>query len=164
MTKEQYEKITQPLRENPTKAKQAAAVNRILTLSVFFLYPVYICWLFFTKNPQLIRAAIVPAVSFVLLTIIRAKINAKRPYEKFGLPPVIDKKTKGNSFPSRHVFSVFIIAVTVFYHFQPAGILLGVIGIGLGIVRVCTGVHEPRDVAAGAAAGILCGIIGYYLI
>ena len=34
----------------------------------------------------------------------------------------------------------------------------------LGVLRVIGGVHEPRDVIAGALAGILCGVLGYYVL
>ena len=78
--------------------------------------------------------------------------------------PVLEKDTKGKSFPSRHVFSVFIIAMTIFYEHSGAGVLLGIIGLLLGIVRVLVGVHEPKDIIVGALAGIVCGIVGYYVI
>ncbi len=164
MTKEQYLKITEPLRQDSQKAEKVKNVNRILTSLVFFIYPLYLIVLFIEKDVWLWRALIVPAVSFILLTIVRRMINAPRPYERFGIPPVIDKDTKGKSFPSRHVFSVFIIAMTIFYAHPGPGIILGGIGILLGITRVRAGVHEPRDVIAGGISGILCGVIGYYLI
>ena len=120
--------------------------------------------LFTDKNPWLWRAILVPAVSFVGLSVVRKIINAPRPYEKFDMPPVLEKDTKGKSFPSRHVFSVFIIAMTIFYEHPGAGVLLGIIGLLLGIVRVLVGVHEPKDIIVGALAGIVCGIVGYYVI
>ena len=52
--------------------------------------------------------------------------------------------------------------MTIFYEHQGAGVMLGIIGLLLGIVLV--GVHEPKDIAAGALAGIVCGIVGYYMI
>ena len=152
MTKEQYIKITEPLRSNPERANRVTSLNHMLTALVFCVDP----WLW--------RAILVPAVSFVGLSIVRKIINAPRPYEKFDMSPVLEKDTKGKSFPSRHVFSVFIIAMTIFYEHPGAGVLLGIIGLLLGIVRVLVGVHEPKDIAAGALAGIVCGIVGYYVI
>ena len=151
MTKEQYIKITEPLRSNPERAKRVTSLNHVLTALVFCVYPLW-------------RAILVPAVSFVGLSIVRKIINAPRPYEKFDMPPVLEKDTKGKSFPSRHVFSVFIIAMTIFYEHSGAGVLLGIIGLLLGIVRVLVGVHEPKDIIVGALAGIVCGIVGYYVI
>ena len=164
MTKEQYIKITEPLRKNPVRAKQVKNLNHILTGFVFCMYPLYLLKLLTERNTWLIRALLVPAVSFVCLSVIRRIINAPRPYEKFDIPPVLEKDTTGKSFPSRHVFSVFVIAMTVFYEHPGAGILLGIIGLLLGIVRVAVGVHEPKDIVAGAIAGIACGLIGYYVI
>ena len=164
MTKEQYIKITEPLRKNPVRAKQVKNLNHILTGFVFCMYPLYLLKLLTERNTWFIRALLVPAVSFVFLSVIRRIINAPRPYEKFDIPPVLEKDTTGKSFPSRHVFSVFVIAMTVFYEHPGAGILLGIIGLLLGIVRVAVGVHEPKDIVAGAIAGIACGLIGYYVI
>ena len=56
---------------------------------------------------------IVPLVGFVAVSVFRYIVNRPRPYEKFDMPPVIPKDTHGRSFPSRHVFSAFIIAFTV---------------------------------------------------
>ena len=164
MTKEQYIKITEPLRKNPVRAKQVKNLNHIRTGFVFCMYPLYLLKLLTERNTWFIRALLVPAVSFVCLSVIRRIINASRPYEKFDIPPVLEKDTTGKSFPSRHAFSVFVIAMTVFYEHPGAGILLGIIGLLLGIVRVAVGVHEPKDIVAGAIAGIACGLIGYYVI
>lgn len=163
MTKEQYIKITKPLRDNPERARQVKNLNHILTGLVFLVYPLYLLMLLIEHDPWLSRAVIVPLDSFLIVSFVRAVINAPRPYEKFGIPPVLEKDTKGKSFPSRHVFSVFVIAVTIFYEHPSVGIILGMIGILLGAVRVVVGVHEPKDIIAGAITGILCGVIGYYM-
>ena len=122
MTKEQYIKITEPLRSNTERAKRVTSLNHMLTALVFCVYPLYLFMLFVDHNPWLLRAVFVPAVSFVGLTVIRRIINAPRPYETFDIPPVLEKDTKGKSFPSRHVFSVFIIAMTIFYEQPGAGV------------------------------------------
>jgi len=164
MTKEQYVKITQTLRQDPEKTKRIVSMNQILTAVVFMVYPLYMAVLYGEKDPKLLRVILVPAISFVAVTILRKMINAPRPYEKFDMPPVIEKDTQGKSFPSRHVFSVFIIAVTIFYSHPGPGILIGLIGVAMGVIRVLGGVHEPKDVIAGALIGLLCGIVGFYVI
>ena len=164
MTKEQYIKITEPLRRDEEKTKKLVSLNQILTALVFMVYPLYMAVLYGEKDPKLIKVILVPAVSFVLVTIFRKIINAPRPYEKFDMPPVLEKDTKGKSFPSRHVFSVFIIAMTIFYSHPGPGILLCLIGVAMAVIRVAGGVHEPRDVIAGAIIGIAAGVIGFYII
>lgn len=164
MTRETYIKITGSIRENPRRIRLTRFTNQLLTVFVFFLYPAFLLLLFLQKNPFFLRALLVPAVSFAAVTLFRKILDVPRPYEKFGVPPVLEKDTIGKSFPSRHVFSVFIIAATVFYIHTDAGIMLGIIGVILALIRVIGGVHEPRDVIAGALVGIVCGYIGYYLL
>ena len=164
MTKEQYIKITEPLRSNPERANRVTSLNHMLTALVFCVYPLYLFMLFADKDPWLWRAILVPAVSFVGLSIVRKIINAPRPYEKFDMSPVLYIDRICKSFPSLHVYCVFFIAMRIFYEHPGAGVLLGIIGLLLGIVRVLVGVHEPKDIAAGALAGIVCGIVGYYVI
>lgn len=164
MTKEVYERVTGRLREDEKKADKLKEINKILTGFVFLIYPLYLLMLYWNKDGFLVRAIVVPAVSFVAVTIFRKIYNAPRPYEKFGLPPVIDKDTEGKSFPSRHVFSVFVIAMTVYYGHPGAGVILAIVGVALAVIRVVGGVHEPRDVVAGALVGIAAGVIGYYLV
>lgn len=164
MTKEQYIKITEPMRSDPEKTKRIVSLNQILTGVVFMVYPLYMVMLYLEKDPKLMKVIFVPAVSFVLVTIFRKMINVPRPYEKFGIPPVIEKDTKGKSFPSRHVFSVFIIAVTIFCSHPGPGILIALIGVAMAVIRVLGGVHEPRDVIAGAVIGLACGVVGFYIL
>lgn len=163
MTKEQYIKITEPLRSDPEKTNRIVGINQVLTGVVFFVYPLYMAVLYGEKDPKLLKVILVPAISFVLVTVIRRMINAPRPYEKFDMPPVIEKETKGKSFPSRHVFSIFVIAVTIFYSHPGPGIVIGLMGVAMAVIRVLGGVHEPIDVIAGALIGILSGVIGFYL-
>ena len=164
MTKEQYIRITEPLRNDPEKTKRVVSMNQLLTSVVFMVYPLYMVVLYGEKDPKLLKVILVPAISFVLVTIFRRIINAPRPYEKFEISPVIEKDTKGKSFPSRHVFSVFIIAVTIFYSHPGPGIVIGLIGVAMAIIRVLGGVHEVRDVVAGALIGLVCGVVGFYIL
>ena len=115
------------------------------------------------KKPELGKAILVPAVSFVVLSIFRYLYNAPRPYEVFDTPSLIRKDTRGKSFPSRHVFSAFVIAVTVFYTCHPLGIFLGICSLLLAVSRVLGGVHFTKDVLAGAVSGILCGMLLFIL-
>lgn len=162
MTKETYLKLTKPVRENKKRARLLSLVNGVLTSFVFVLYPVFLLQLYAEQHPLLPRAILIPGISFAAVSVFRAVVNVPRPYEKFNLPPALGKDTKGKSFPSRHVFSIYIIAMTVLYVYPDAGLLLGILGLVLAVIRVVGGVHEPRDVIAGALAGIGCGLL-YYL-
>lgn len=164
MTRETYIKITEPLRLHPKCARLVQFLDLLFTGLTYVLYPSFLLLLLIQKHTFLLRAVFVPACTFLAVSVFRKLINVPRPYEKFDLPPVLPKDTKGCSFPSRHVFSVFVIAMTVFFVYPVVGILLFVIGIGLAVIRVIGGVHEPRDVIAGALIGIASGLLGYYII
>ena len=80
------------------------------------------------------------------------------------ITPLIAKDKQGQSFPSRHVFSAFMIGMCFL---QVSGILAGIIfavGVFLSVVRVLGGVHFLQDVIAGAVLGIAIGIVGFYII
>lgn len=47
MTKEQYIKITEPLRSNQERAKRVTSLNHMLTALVFCVYPLYLFMLFY---------------------------------------------------------------------------------------------------------------------
>ena len=151
------------------KVKTIILLNSVLTKAVYIMYPLLLIYLavyhLTDKEPGFVPALLVPGISFVLLSIFRDKIDAPRPYEMPGAkPPIIKKDAPGKSFPSRHIFSIFVIAVTFFWVWPAVGILIGVAGAVLSWVRVEGGVHFPRDVIAGALIGIGCGILGFYVI
>lgn len=164
MTKESYIKITEPLRKNPELAKFLQFSNRLFTGLTYVSYPLFLLLLILQKNLFFLRALLIPGISFAAVSIFRDKFDAPRPYEKFDTPPILKKDTKGHSFPSRHVFSIFVIAMTIFYVYPWCGILFFILGTGLALIRVFGGVHEPRDVIAGAIVGIVSGLLGYYVI
>lgn len=170
MKKETYIKMTQPFRENPDLAKGIHMANKLCTGVMYLAYPLLLVYLFFFEKYSSYfsfwKALFVPGISFVALSVGRAIINRPRPYEAFEIPPVIPKDTKGNSFPSRHVFSATIIAVT-FILMSPwswLGVLFLGMSVALAVVRVISGVHYISDVVAGIVVAILAGVIGYLVL
>jgi len=166
MKKETYIKMTQPFRDNPEMAKGVHIANKLCTGMMYLAYPLLVVYLFLTKDAGLLRSILVPGISFVLLSVFRALVNRPRPYEKFEIPPVIKKDTKGNSFPSRHVFSATIIAMT-FLLMSPwsvLGVLFLCVSAALAIVRVISGVHFISDVVAGILVAVCAAIVGYIML
>ena len=163
MTKETYIKLTQPFRDNPGMARGIHIANKVCTMCMYVAYPLLVVYMFWIKDKGFWQALLVPAISFMLLTIFRAFFNRPRPYEAFELPPVIKKDTKGKSFPSRHVFSSRVIAMT-FLLVSPwmwLGVVFVLLTVLLAVVRVMSGVHYPSDVIAGAGFAVLVAIVGY---
>ncbi len=163
MKRETYQAMLDKIRRTPVLYGYVIWSDRILTRISYIIYPLFLLYLMVTQKPDLGNAILVPAVSFIVLSVFRYLYNAPRPYEVFDTPSLIKKDTRGKSFPSRHVFSAFVIAVTVFYTCHPLGIFLGVCSFLLAVSRVLGGVHFTKDVLAGAVSGILCGMILFIL-
>ena len=155
MNQQTYRKITDGIRGLENGEKIVQFINSIATKIVYMAYVVGIIILFDEKNKGLARFVAVTAISFI--------INSERPYTMYDFKPIIEKNKKGESMPSRHVFSAFIIGMAFFYIGEiPLGIIVFVCGLIIAIVRVISGVHFPKDVIVGALVGILCGVVGFF--
>lgn len=164
MNEKTYEKITRPITGCKYGLKILNTVNNTITAVVYTLYPLLLAVLAFNRDIRFWRVLVVPAISFNLVTIFRKYFNAPRPYEVLNIKPLIKKDTKGKSFPSRHVFSIFVIATTFYYINPLLGLALMGGGVILAITRVLGGVHFPRDVVAGAILGILLAVVGLGMV
>ena len=162
MTREQYERWSAPLR-SPRGEAGLNRLNFILTRLCYVAYPLALLWLALNRDRRGIPALVIPAVSFLAVSVFRSVYNAPRPYELLDIRPLIHKDKKGKSFPSRHVFSVFIIAMTFLWLFPPLGAVFLAVGVLLAACRVLGGVHFPRDVIAGALVAIVAGLIYWIL-
>ena len=163
MNAKTYEKISNPIRSFPNGIKIINILNKLTTSLVYLAHPISLIILYINRDKRFWNVLLVPAISFILLTFFRKAVNAPRPYEVLDIDPIIKKNTKGNSFPSRHVFSVFVIAMSLYYVWPTIGIVLMLIGVIISIIRVIGGVHFPCDVIAGAIMGIGSSIIGWYI-
>ena len=101
----------------------------------------------------------IPASGFVILSFLRKKINAPRPYEEWTIKPLLDRDSPGQSMPSRHVFSATIISMACLHANLSVGFILLILSAILGLVRVLGGVHYPKDVLVGYACGLVWGVI-----
>ncbi len=164
MTREFYDRLAEPFEHDSRKRRRLLKLNKIITRSVYVVYLAMLIILAATRDERIVRVFFVPAVSFAAVTIFRKVCNAKRPYEVWDKPPLIPKDTRGNSFPSRHVFSIYIIAMAAGYVYAPLAVILATAGVFLASVRVIARVHFVKDVAAGAAIAIVLGWIGFYFI
>ena len=164
MTKEQYEAWTSRFRENEKSVRLLRYINDGLTYLCYFLYPVLLMYTILYRQELLLKMVLVPGIAFVAVSLFRLFYNAPRPYESLDIDPLIHKTTSGKSFPSRHIFSVFMIAMCYLRVLIPVGCILCICGLLMAVIRVLGGVHYPRDVIAGALFAVFCGIIGLWLI
>ena len=155
--------ISAPYRKLPLALTILKQANVLLTFFYYILYPVFLIYVFFVNRSMVLKCILIPALSFVVVSLIRKLINRKRPYETCIENPLISKDTKGNSMPSRHVFSSVMISMTVLYFFSVFGVVLLAISMLEGLIRIVGGIHYPSDVFVGYIAGVLCGLLYWFL-
>lgn len=146
-------------RENEVRAIKT--ISKTLTAIVYISYPSLLAYLLVANRDLIYKAVLIPAVMLVIVSVARLLINRPRPYERFGFKPLLEKDKKGESMPSRHIFSVFMIAMTFLYVCPPLSVPLFIIGVVMGIIRIIGGVHYPSDIIVGALTGILSGFLFY---
>ena len=163
MTKEKYLKISEPYRASEALRNQLVRMNRLLTGIAYISYALVVFYWVLRWNKEIAAVILVPAIGFLLVTAFRRIMNRPRPYEVWEIEPLIEKDTKGKSFPSRHVFSMFMVATAVGKYFVAAGAALMVAGAILAMIRVIAGVHFVRDVVLGAILGVGLGVAGFFI-
>lgn len=141
--------------------KNIIRINQFLTILFYVLYPVNVIYVFLFHNELFHKIILVPAISFLIVSLFRKMIKRQRPYDKYHYQSMIEKESKENSMPSRHVFCATLIAMTYIYFHIPLGILLLVLACGSGVIRVIGGVHYISDVIVGFLIGILAGLLLY---
>ena len=162
---EWYDKRKSSLLQHPQLLQLMRAFNRMMTVLMPLAYLTLLGTALMNKGlgKEFATYILVPAVGFVLLTLVRKWINQPRPYETWAIVPLLDKDSSGNSMPSRHVFSATIISMACLHANLSAGLILLVLSALLGLVRVLGGVHYPKDVLVGYACGLLWGILFFIL-
>ena len=159
-----YERVRPFFVTHPYYLSLLKWTNRLVTLLMPLLY-FYVLWAAYLKASKtwiVLAYLLVPATGFIVLSVIRKRMDWPRPYELGTFPPLLNREGKGSSMPSRHVFSAAIIS-TVAWGVHP---LLSVLGLSLALllagVRVLAGVHFVRDVVVGFLSAILWGFFRFY--
>lgn len=160
MKKETYLKIFQKVQSVPNGVEWIQLAGRVLTYATALSYLAAVAGnLIGQQWKSAAVLVLVPGITFLAVTVFRSCFHARRPYEIYDFKPLIAKDTKEKSFPSRHVFSIFVIGSTLAWFYPAVGILICLMGCVLAAIRVLVGVHFPKDVIAGALIGMVCGAV-----
>lgn len=160
MTGETYKKISSPFYKNPWLMKLLLALGKILPFIGAASYFILLTLCILNSETQyFMKSVFIPGFGFFLVTLVRKRINAPRPYEDYDIKPLIKRDKNGCSFPSRHVYSMSVIAAVWLGICVPFAVFLIILSIILAIIRVLCAVHYPRDVIAGFIIGSFFGII-----
>lgn len=157
-----YERISKPIRSRSGGAALKNA-DRLCVLTVALIYAAVLLWLLIIQDARFWRVLLVPAIGLIAVSILRAALNAPRPYESLDIDPLLPATTHGKSFPSRHVASGALIAAVLAVVNPALGIGVAVLTALLAWIRVVGGVHHPKDVIVGALLGAALGILGIIL-
>lgn len=158
---EWYDHIAANIENKPIFLRLLRAFNRFMTVVMPIVYLTLLATTYLQQGlgKQVLIYVFIPASGFVILSFLRKKINAPRPYEEWDIKPLLDRDSPGQSMPSRHVFSATIISMACFHTSLSVGVILLVLSALLGLVRVLGGVHYPKDVVVGYACGLAWGVI-----
>ncbi|MBD5806819.1 phosphatase PAP2 family protein [Limosilactobacillus walteri] len=152
-----YRHIAAPFRQHPVALSLLRGINLVIVWIMYLVYILLLLWAAKKQLDTLWKLIIIPGIGFLILSLIRQRINAPRPYEKYAISPLIPRAKTGDSMPSRHVFSATVIAMCGLYFNISWGIILLFLSIGSAITRVLGGVHFPCDVVIGFICGLVCG-------
>ena len=160
MNRERYLKTMRWLNAHEKTKKILIFTEKLCEILVYAVYPVFLICLLATNNDYFLRSVLTCGIPFILVSVLRRIINAKRPYEVYGIPAVIKKDKKGSSMPSRHIFSATIISVSIAFICPLLSFAIGLLALTMAIARVILGVHFVRDVLVGYLLGLALGLIG----
>ena len=150
--------------------KTVAALRILDRLAVILsgvIFAISAYFAFCRSTLDTIKLILLAAIPFVLVSALRKILSSKRPYEIIDFSdfsPNPPHYKLGSSFPSRHVFSAFVIAVLAFEYAWYLGALGLALGIILAVCRVVLGIHFSKDVICGGVIGIISGIIGTLIL
>ena len=137
------------------------AFNRFMTVVMPMIYLTLLAITYLQQGlgKQVGIYLFIPASGFVILSFLRKKINAPRPYEEWDIKPLLDRDSPGQSMPSRHVFSATIISMACLHASLTMGMICLTLSAFLGLVRVLGGVHYPKDAVVGYICGLVWGVL-----
>ncbi len=165
MSKRYYQKRLEKFRNKQKPLKILKILYKVLPLVVIVAYPVMLgIKAFGGFDLDLLLMVLVPAGTLLIVTALRKLINRERPYIKYKTEPLIPKKSIGESFPSRHTASAFIIAMSGFLLSPILACCLLVIATVIAITRILAGVHFVTDVLAGMLISVAFGIVFFVII
>ena len=158
---EWYDHIAGKIENRTIFLRLLRAFNRFMTIVMPMIYLTLLAITYLQQGlgKQVGIYLFIPASGFVILSFLRKKINAPRPYEEWDIKPLLDRDSPGQSMPSRHVFSATIISMACLHASLSVGVILLVLSALLGLVRVLGGVHFPKDVVVGYICGLVWGVI-----
>ena len=158
---EWYDRIAGNIENKPFLLSLLRTFNRFMTVVMPMIYLTMLATTYLQQGlgKQVLIYVLIPASGFVILSLLRKKINASRPYAVWEIVPLLDRDSPGQSMPSRHVFSATIISMACLHASLTMGMICLTLSALLGLVRVLGGVHYPKDVVVGYICALVWGVL-----
>ena len=158
---EWYDHIAGNIGNKPFLLSLLRTFNRFMTVVMPMIYLTLLATTYLQQGlgTQVGIYLFIPASGFVILSFLRKKINAHRPYEVWETVPLLDRDSPGQSMPSRHVFSATIISMACLHASLTMGMICLTLSALLGLVRVLGGVHFPKDVVVDYICALVWGVL-----
>ncbi len=164
-----YNKNAATFNAHPTLKRFIKLLN-LFSTALFIIGYAVLCGFVFMREEFDPKAKLsilfVPALAFLIVSVLRLAIERPRPYAEngAGIVPLTTKKHADNkSFPSRHLTCAAVIAVVFLKFFPIVGILLLLGSFQLAYLRFALGLHYPSDLLAGEGIGLLIGCLIFLL-
>ena len=160
-----YEKISAPLRGREKTVKAISVAERALVVLVAIAFLGVCARRAFSTPFSWVALGLTvgcPALCLAAVSLLRTCVKRKRPYEN-GIIPLTAKNASGNSFPSRHTASAFVIATVAIPVAVWLGVSLYVTAITIAFVRLLLGHHYPTDLLVGALLGVAFGLPTWWI-
>lgn len=160
-----FEQIINSVWDRPRIAMILLCIDYVAVIFAMIALTVRVAFLITERGYiRLISELAILGSAFAAVSVFRRIVNMPRPYEIGNITRLDSSKKRGQSFPSRHVFSAFVIATVITPWSVWLAIALFVMGAAMAAVRVLIGRHFIRDVIAGAIIGIASGVIGLLIL
>lgn len=159
------EELLKNINSSPKKTKMLSWISAAcaITIALFFGLQLALHLL----DEEYITAAIISVTAltgYIIVGAARRIVNAPRPYELYDFFDNVPKHKPGRSFPSRHAYSAFVLAMLAWLINPAITVVLGILAVLICVTRVLLGLHFIRDVATGMLIGVCAGITGLLLV
>ena len=163
-----YNACSAPLRGKQRLIKALSYAEKALVCLFVAAYVFFCAYVLFTGGlswKNLCVTIVLPAACFGTVSVLRKVLSRPRPYQTTGagIQPLVKKDSEGDSFPSRHIASAFVIGTVALSQFVWAGVLCYTAGLYLAAVRFLFGLHYPTDLCAGAMFGVAFGAFAFLI-
>ena len=158
------EKLLRAVYASEKKKKCLSVTGKICVYTNIVFFALVLALLVLGPNPRSsLIAAASAALGYAVVTVSRKLFNYPRPYEVYDFYIVKPREKQGESFPSRHCYSAFVITTLSWLVSPVVSAALLLLAVLIAVTRVLLGIHFVRDVLCGGAMGVIFGVLGVLL-